>query len=150
MLKLIAAKLSRFMSLTRGRLFRLSSLCVVLLAMLLPAMACADNFGPGVFEQLQQGTLSPTLGKITSLEVGDKGIAIGVTTKTGRKTTTTTTTRFCDDFSGSEAESFRSAQTVARLELLREAFRSGENVELAFAGPWSPCLRSIRLIKKKS
>lgn len=126
------------------------SLICVLTAVLLPTMGSADNFGPGVFEQLQHGTLSPTVGKITSLEVGDKGIAIGVTTKTGRKATTTTTARFCDDSSGSEAESFRSAQTVARLELLREAYKSGEIVELAFAGPWNSCIHSIRLSKKKS
>ena len=31
--------------------------------------------------------------------------------------------------------------------ILREAYKSGENVELTYDGPWTPCLRSVRIVK---
>lgn len=106
------------------------------------SIATAEGFGPSVWDQMQHESANASTGKITSLEIGDQGIEIGVTSNGDQATT-----KFCDDSAGSEGESYRSAQAVARLEILREAFKSGEKVELTYDGPWKPCLRSVRIVR---
>jgi hypothetical protein len=100
-----------------------------------------------VWDQMQNGETSRVTGKVESLEISGGGVKVGLKQMSREM-------RFCDDFSTEDrdngyfdSESRRAALAVERLEILRDAYKSGETVELTMKGPWNPCLQSVRLVK---
>jgi hypothetical protein len=127
-------------------------LVVLMLAALLAPLVGADT---SVWEQMQEGHTSQVRAKIKSLEINSGSVRVGFVTKVnGKDSPALEYTRMCDDFATEgipngyiDSESRRAALASQRMELLRDAFKSGETVELAYKGPWNPCLQSVRLVK---
>lgn len=117
------------------------------------SIAMADGFQPSVWQQMQEGQTSTVAAKIKTIEVLDHGVSISFAKKDGRREVTETA-KLCDDFSTSghdnayfDSEERRAAFFRERMELIREAYKTGETVELAYRGPWNACLQSVRLSK---
>jgi exosome complex RNA-binding protein Csl4 len=104
------------------------------------------DFGPGVWDQLQNRGDIIVLAKITKLEISPSQVSVGYREivkgkkdKAGLKTAT-----LCREQS---TLSYANVEHHQRIESLRDAYRSGEIVKLSMTGPWSPCLSSITLSK---
>ncbi len=83
------------------------------------------SFGPGVWEQLEARGNTIVSSRISALEVSDQMVVV--------------------EFDGGRAKlcSQDSSLNDQRVAMLREAFRSGDVVELSFQGPWNTCLKTI-------
>lgn len=108
-----------------------------------------------VWDQMQTSGLERVTGKVTALEfqgTGTLNLSLQVAGEGGTKITksfqssTDTMNGACNNAYHSDEE--RVAFFTQRVELLREAFKNEDVVELSFSGPWNPCLNSVRVVKK--
>lgn len=85
----------------------------------------AAEFGPGVWEQLQTRGSTVINSQVIALEISDEVVVV--------------------EFSGGRAKlcSLDSSLSDQRVAALREAYKSGDIVELSFQGPWNTCLKTI-------
>lgn len=83
------------------------------------------SFGPGVWEQLQERGNTVIVSKISALEISDQMVVVEF--EGGR-------TKLCSQDSSLNDQ---------RVAMLREAFQTGQLVELSFQGPWNTCLKTI-------
>lgn len=120
----------------------------LILTMLLGLTAWADS-QPGVWDQMQTGSSVAVKGKIKSLNVRANSVEIVLSQGSENLTRTF---KLCTEISSSTADNdfFRSEEQRAaffhqRMESLREAYRTGQVVELGSRGPWNPCLDSVRI-----
>lgn len=97
---------------------------LVMLVMSISGTVSAE-FGPGVWEQLQTRGNTVIVSPITALEVSDQLVVV--------------------EFNGGRAKlcAQDSSLNDQRVAMLREAYKSGESVELGFQGPWNTCLKTI-------
>lgn len=99
-------------------------LALAVILMSISGTALAD-FGPGVWEQLEKRGNTFVSTKITALEISDEMVIV--------------------EFEGGRAKlcSRDSSLNDQRVATLRDAYKSGEIVELGFQGPWNTCLKTI-------
>ena len=101
----------------------------IVLAMLIMSISgtAAAEFGPGVWQQMQERGNTIIRTQITGLEISDQLVVV--------------------EFSGGRTKlcSYDPAITLndQRIATLRDAYKSGELVELGFQGPWNTCLKTI-------
>ena len=123
-----------------------------ILTLIVSLHAQADVFPASVWEQMQEGTTSHVEAKITGLEILANRVKIEFTTTSDKKTNSAL---LCDDFGRkgdnqySDSEERRAAFFFERVQSVRDAFKSGATVEIAYSGPWNPCLQSVNLFSKK-
>ena len=123
------------------------------LVILVGAQAWAEA-QPGIWDQLQTGSRTAIRGKIKSLNVRANSVEIVLTV--GARASTPSL-KLCTEIASASADNdfFRSEEQRAaffhqRMESLREAYRSGQIVELGTRGPWNPCVDSVQITSDES
>lgn len=112
--------------------------------------ANADYMNPSVWQQMQFSPNKAVKAVIKSMEVDRDSVRIEVAAVGSSETAKIT---LCSDESQTpfatqrQTEPVRAVYTQERMNIVREALKTGEPVELGFSGPWSPCLNSIRISK---
>ena len=106
----------------------------------------------GVWDQLQQSGGSRTQAQIVGLEVLGNSVNVTVQKVEG-KSSARETLKLCTEIaSAADNDFFRSEEQRAaffnqRMTSLREAYQSGELVQLSSKGPWSPCIQNVALLR---
>ncbi|MGE4131572.1 MAG: hypothetical protein AB7F86_08020 [Bdellovibrionales bacterium] len=108
------------------------------------------DFGPSIWQQLQTQGDRVVTAKIEALDVHTQLVRVAFA-ETGENHARGRL-ELCQDEGSAPAhrEAFVTALHQQRLEILREALRTGEEVQLSIKGPWSPCLSSIAALRNPS
>ncbi len=123
-----------------------------ILTLIVSLHAKADVSPASVWEQMQEGTTSRVEAKITGLEILANRVKIEFTVTGDKKADSAL---LCDDFGRKgdnqyfDSEERRAALFRERVQSVRDALNSGATVEIAYSGPWKPCLQSVNLLNKK-
>ena len=108
------------------------------------SLTAHSEYGPGVWEQMQNGSTQAIRARIESVDVSGDQAVVEYSDHSGRRTKSPLCIETQPLPSG-RSEELKAMFQNQRLEQLREARRSREVVELSFQGPWQSCLTSVRL-----
>lgn len=126
-------------------------LLLVGLYFLVTAQANASYSNPSVWEQMQFNPHRVVKAQVKAIQVDGESVKIEIASPGSKEITSVIlcTNENQEPFrtNGRPTEPVRAVYQAERISLLREAFKSGEAVELGFSGPWSPCLNTVRMSK---
>ena len=124
---------------------------LVLTTLLFVSSAGADYvFPPGVWEQLERGSLEPIQAKIRQVKFQGGGVLLSIEKITDAKGNTALETySLCTHdkaMNNWNSEAERAMALNLRVQALREAEKSREIVRLGLRGPWQPCVWPIESV----
>lgn len=113
-------------------------LLLVGLIILVTQGAEAQVSEPLVWTQMQEKPNQTLRGVVKGLELNGDRVIVELASSDGLKKL-----QLCSD----PAQIPFDRPRADKIELLRDAYKSGEAVELGLTGPWSPCLNTVRVSK---
>lgn len=115
------------------------------------AVSAFAHAAPGVWEQLQHGSVFSVRGIVKSIDIDGSEIHFRVETKDSFGDLEVRSDRLCKTSDGvednRESEEVRAALLKSKIDMLQDARRSGKPIEYSTKGPWKPCVSVLRSLE---
>ncbi len=115
---------------------------------LVVAFSAFAHSAPGVWQQLERGTVNTNRGIVKSVELQNSDIYFEIETKTAFGDPVIIKDRLCGlrDGSTHDSDEVRAALLKAKIEMLQESRTQKKMIEFGSGGMWSSCVSFLRSI----
>lgn len=120
---------------------------LALFALVLFAAHAFADADPSVWEQMQTGSVTTIEGIVKGLDIRGTSVLVKIADGDDGQVSTHTLKLCTADSDNFRSEEERAVFFHQRVQSLREAYKSGESVQLSYRGPWQPCLVSVAIGK---
>jgi hypothetical protein len=114
------------------------------------AVSAFAHAAPGVWEQMEHGATTSSIGVVKAVDILGSEIYIKVETKDAFGDPTVRHDRLCslkDGIDPQESEEMRAVLFRAKLDVLQEARRNGKPIEYGTRGVWNSCVSFLRVLE---